>query len=124
MSPQLAKRVRMLQWAVVLVVGVIVVAIVLGLKLIPRLNDGQKVLDAARPAFAAERIAGDRAGINIISDDPYMAEPLVTPQGGGAAEVPGLVASVAQKNHISSARALAMMKKDFRTPRHCFRRFR
>ena len=113
MSSQLAKRVRMLQWAVVLVVGVIVVAIVLGLKLIPRLNDGQKVLDAARPAFAAERIAGDRAGINIISDDLYMAEPLVTPQGGGAAEVPGLVAYLAQKNHISPARALAVMKKDF-----------
>src|SRR5437868_3276204 len=53
MSPQLAKRVRMLQWAVVLVVGVIVVAIVLGLKLIPRLNDGQKVLDAALPGFLA-----------------------------------------------------------------------
>jgi hypothetical protein len=102
----------MLQWAL-LVVGVIVVAIVLGLKLIPRLNDGQKVLDAARPAFAAERIAGDRAGINIITDDLYMADPIVTPQGGGASDVPALVAYVAQKNHISPARALAVMKKDF-----------
>jgi hypothetical protein len=113
MSSQPAKRVLMLQWAVVFVVGVIVVAIVLGLKLIPRLNDGQKVLDAARPAFAAERIAGDRAGINIISDDLRMADPIVTPQGGGASEVPALVADVARKNHISSARAQAVLKKDF-----------
>jgi hypothetical protein len=107
------KRVRMLQWAVVLVVGVIVVAIVLGLKLIPRLNDGQKLLDAARPAFAAERIAGDHAAIYIISDDLYMANPLVTPRGGGASEVPALVADVAQRNHVSSARALAVMRRDF-----------
>ena len=112
MSAQLAKRVRMLQW-VLLLVGVILVAIVLGLNLIPRLNDGQKVLDAARPAFAAQRIAGDRAGMNIILDDLHMAEPIVTPQGGGASEVPAFVADVAEKSHISPRRALAVMKKDF-----------
>jgi hypothetical protein len=102
-----------LQWVGVLVVGVMVVAIVLGLKLIPRLNDGQKVLDAARPAFAAQRVAADRAGINIISHNVDMAAPIVTPQGGGAAEVPALVAYVAKKNHISAAQALAVMKKTF-----------
>jgi hypothetical protein len=113
MNPRLAKRLGVLQWVVVLAVGVIVVAIVLGLKLIPRLNDGQKVLDAARPAFAAERVAGDRAGINIISHNVDMADPIVTPHGGGASEVPALVAYVAKKNHISPAQALAVLKKDF-----------
>jgi hypothetical protein len=113
MNPRLAKRLGVVQWVVVLAVGVIVVAIVLGLKLIPRLNDGQKVLDAARPAFAAERVAGDRAGINIISHNVDMADPIVTPQGGGASEVPALVAYVAKKNHISPAQALAVLKKDF-----------
>jgi hypothetical protein len=113
MSSQLGKRIGVLQWVVVLLVGVIVVAIVLGLKLIPRLNDGQKVLDAARPAFSAQRVAGDRAGINIISHNVDMADPIVTPQGGAASEVPALVAYVAKKNHISSAQALAVMKKNF-----------
>jgi hypothetical protein len=84
MNARGSNRIGVLQWVVVLAVGVIVAAIVLGLKLIPRLNDGQKVLDAARPAFAAERVAGDRAGINIISHNVDMADPIVTPHGGGA----------------------------------------
>ena len=107
------ERLAVLQWVVVLVVGVLVVAIVLGLKLIPRLNNGQKVLDAARPAFVAQRVAGDRAGIKIISHDVDMADPIVTQQGGGASEVPALVAYVAQRNHISTAQALSVMKRDF-----------
>jgi hypothetical protein len=113
MSSKWSGRIGVLQWAVVLAVGVIVVAIVLGLKLIPRLNDGQKVLDAARPAFAAQRVAGDRAGINIISHNVDMADPIVTPQGGGTSEVPALVTYVAKQNHISPSQALAVLKKDF-----------
>jgi hypothetical protein len=98
---------------VVLVVGVIVVVIVLGLNLIPRLDDGQKVLNAAKPAFTAKRVAADRAGINIISDNVAMANPIVTPQGGGAAEVPALIAYIAKKEHVSSAQALALAQKNF-----------
>jgi hypothetical protein len=113
MSDRIASRIGVLQWVVVLVVGVLVVAIVLGLKLIPRLDDGQKVLDAARPAFTADRVAGDRAGINIISHNVDMAVPIVTPQGGGAAEVPALVAYVTRKEHITAAQALAAMKQRF-----------
>jgi hypothetical protein len=106
-------RIGVLQWVVVLLVGVIVVAIVLGLNLIPRLNDGQKVLDGARPAFTAERVAGDRAGINLISHNVDMAQPIVTPQGGGAAEVPALIAYIARKEHISAAQALALAQRSF-----------
>jgi hypothetical protein len=106
-------RIGVLQWVVVLVVGVIVVAIVVGLNLIPRLNDGQKVLDGARPAFTAGRVAGDRAGINLISHNVDMAQPIVTPQGGGAAEVPALIAYIARKEHISAAQALALAQRNF-----------
>ena len=42
-------RSGVLQWVVVLVVGVFVVTVVAGLNLIPRLSDGQKVLER-RPA--------------------------------------------------------------------------
>ena len=58
MQGKSGSRSGVLQWVVVLVVGVLVVTVVLGLNLISRLNDGQKVLDAARPAFAPERVAG------------------------------------------------------------------
>lgn len=108
-----ASRVGVLQWVVVLVVGVIVVAVVLGLNLIPRLNAGQKVLDGARPAFTPERVAGDRAAINLISANVDVADPIVTPRGGGAAEVPALVAFAAKRDHVSVAQALATMKQMF-----------
>jgi hypothetical protein len=106
-------RSAVLQWVIVLGVGALVVTVVLGLNLIPRLNDGQKVLDGARPAFAAQRVAADRAGIDIISKDVDMADPIMTPEGGAAAEIPAVVAYVAKTKHISDAAALALMRKTF-----------
>jgi hypothetical protein len=106
-------RSGVLQWVIVLGVGALVVTVVLALNLIPRLNGGQKVLNAAKPAFASQRLQADVAGINIISHNVDMADPIVTPQGGGAAEIPAVVAYVAKKEHISPARALALMKRDF-----------
>jgi len=101
------------QWVVVLVVGVLVVTVVLGLNLIPRLNDGQKVLDAARPAFAPERVAGARAGIEIISKNVDMADPIGTARGTGAAEVPKLIAFVSKQTGLSQAEVLAALQKNF-----------
>ena len=68
MNGKSGSRSGVLQWVVVLVVGVLVVTVVLGLNLIPRLSDGQKVLDAARPAFNAQRLTGTRAGIAPAHD--------------------------------------------------------
>ncbi len=102
-----------LQWVVVLVVGVFVAAVVLGLNLIPRLNAGQKVLDGARPAFAPARVAADRAGVDLIGANVAMANPLVTPSGGGAAEVPKLVAFVSAKTGLSQAQVVAALQKNF-----------
>ncbi len=94
MQGKTASRSGVLQWVVVLVVGVLVVAVVLGLHLIPRLNAGQKVLNAAKPAFATPRLAGARAGINIISKNVDVADPIMTSQGAAVAEVPKLIAFV------------------------------
>ncbi len=113
MQGKSGSRSGVLQWVVVLVVGVVVVTLVLGLSLIPRLSDGQKVLDAARPAFASERLTGARAGIDIISKDVDMADPIVTEQGGAAAEVPKLVAFVSQKTGLSQAEVVAALQKNF-----------
>ncbi len=113
MQGKSASRSGLLQWVVVLVVGVVVVTLVLGLNLIPRLNDGQKVLDAAKPAFASQRVTGARAGINFISTNVDMADPLVTPEGGAAAEVPKLIAFVSQKTGLSQAAVVAALQKSF-----------
>jgi hypothetical protein len=113
MNGQSGSRPGVLQWVVVLVVGVLVVAVVLGLNLMPRLNDGQKVLNAAKPAFTTERLAGARAGINIISQDVDTADPIMNPQGGAASEVPKLVAFVSQKTGLSQAAVLAALQKNF-----------
>src|SRR6202035_4991068 len=69
--------------------------------------------NAAQPAFSHARVTGDRAGINIISNDVNLADPIVTPQGGAAAEVPKLVAFVAQKTGLSQAAVLAALTKNF-----------
>jgi hypothetical protein len=106
-------RVGVLQWVVVLVVGVLVVTVVLGLKLIPRLNDGQKVLDAARPAFTPERVAGARAGIDLISTNVDMADPIVTEDGGAAAEVPKLIGFVSKETGLSQGEVVAALQKNF-----------
>jgi hypothetical protein len=106
-------RSGLLQWVIVLVVGVVVVTLVLGLNLINRLNDGQKVLDSARPAFAQDRVAGARSGINFISANVDMADPIMTPQGGASAEVPKLIAFVSQKTGLSQAQVVAALQKNF-----------
>jgi hypothetical protein len=106
-------RSAVLQWVVVLGVGVLVVTVVLGLNLIPRLNDGQKVLDSARPAFAPERVAAARAGIDIISKNVDAADPIMNVQGGAAAEVPKLVAFVSQKTGLPQAAVVAALQKNF-----------
>ena len=106
-------RSGVLQWVVVLVVGVLVVTVVLGLNLISRLNDGQRVLDAARPAFAPERVTGARAGIDIISRNVDLADPIGTTSGTGATEVPKLIAFVSQQTGLSQAEVLAALQKNF-----------
>ena len=113
MSPGRGNRTAVLQWVVVGVVGAIVVAIVLGLKLVPRLDGGQQVINTAKPAFTSQSLRSDVIGIQAISTDVNMADPIVTPQGGASAEVGAVVAYVAHKYKISPAKALALLQKDF-----------
>lgn len=113
MSEGSENRSAVLQWVIVLGVGALVVTVVLALNLIPRLDGGQKVLNGAKPAFTNERLAADVAGINIISHDVDMADPIMEASGGGASEIPAVVAYVAKTEHVSDAAALALMTKDF-----------
>jgi NACalpha-BTF3-like transcription factor len=106
-------RSGVLQWIVVLVVGVLVVTVVLGLNLISRLNDGQQVLDSARPAFTPDRVATARAGIDIISTNVDAADPIITANGGAAAEVPKLIAFVSKATGLSQAEVVAALQENF-----------
>jgi hypothetical protein len=106
-------RSGVLQWVIVFGVGGLVVAVVLALNLVPRLNHGQKVLDGAKPAFTSQSLQADTAGINIISNDVQLADPIVTQSGGGASEVTALVNYAAKVAHATPAQAPALIKKDF-----------
>jgi hypothetical protein len=58
-------------------------------------------------------VAGDRASITMISHAVDAIDPVVTPQGGAASEVPQLVAFVAQKSGLSQPAVLAALQKNF-----------
>jgi hypothetical protein len=106
-------RSGVLQWVIVLGVGALVVTVVLALNLVPRLSHGQKVLNGAKPAFTSQRLQADVAGINMISANVDMADPIATPSGGGASEVTALVDYAAKVAHATPAQALALIKEKF-----------
>lgn len=84
-------------WLVIVLVGVMVLAVVLGLKLVPRLSDGQSVLDELRPAMTDANVATARGGVDFVSRVIDTFDPLVLAAGGGAAEVPQLVSLLATR---------------------------
>jgi hypothetical protein len=112
-SRGLTRGIAAVAWSVVTVVGVVVVVLVLALGLFPRLTGGQELLDDLRPAFTAERVTGDRAAINMVSSVVDVADPIVTQEGGAAAEVPQLVAFVSQQTGLTQPQVLAALQSNF-----------
>jgi len=110
MAELLSKTAGRWLWALVTAVGVLVIALVLALQLIPRLHSGQRVLDDAKPAFTDQRVAAHPAAITIVSQIVDLSDPIATPKGGAAAEVPKLVAFVAAKTGLAPAQVLAALK--------------
>jgi hypothetical protein len=106
-------KASVLSWAAVALVGVIVVALVLGLSLFPRLNAAQNVLDNGRPVFTPQRVAGDRAAIDTVSSAITLVDQVAAPQGGASSEVPGLIAFVSQKTGLSQAAVLKALQTNF-----------
>ena len=105
--------VAMWSWLVVALVGVFTVAVVVGLSLFPRLNAAQRVLTNGQPVFTQVRVSGDRAGVNMISHAVNTLDPIVTPQGGAASEVPALVAFVSKQTGMSQPAVMAALTKNF-----------
>ncbi len=104
---------RLWAWGVVVVAGLLVLALVAGLSLFPRLGAGQDVIDGLEPAFTPERVAGDVAGISMVSAIVDLADPITTAAGGAAAEVPALVGFVAAQTGLTEAEVLAALAENF-----------
>jgi hypothetical protein len=101
-------------WLVVAAVGAVVLVVVFGLQLFPRLGDGQKVLDGLRPAMTEAQVTTARSGVDIVQTIVDTFDPLVLEGGGGTAEVPALVAFVATATGLPEDQVVATLQERFR----------
>jgi len=101
-------------WLIVVLVGVLVLSLVFGLQLFHRMDDGQKVLDDAEHLFRDDQVVAQRNGsdaVNLAVNG--VLDPIMTEQGGAAAEVPQLIAFVSQQTGLSEAEVLAALQENF-----------
>jgi hypothetical protein len=113
MSTPVTRNSNSLAWFVVVVAGLVVLAVVWGLELSPRLDAGQRVLDGARPVFTEERVIGDRVGITMIDNVVDMLDPIVDAQGGAADEVGPLVELVSGATGLAPDDVLTAIEANF-----------
>jgi len=99
-------------WFGVAFAGLVVIALVLALMLIPRLGSGQEVLDAAGPAFTDERVDGARAGVFTLSQYVDVVDPLLTRRGGGAAEVPQFLGYLQRRLGLSEEQVRKILRRE------------
>lgn len=99
-------------WFGVALAGLVVMALVVALALIPRLGAGQRVIDAAEPAFTDARVAGARAGVSTISRYVDVVDPLLTRRGGASQEVPRLIGYLRRKLGLSTAQVRKILRRE------------
>ena len=99
-------------WLGVALVGFVVVALVLVLSLVPRLSSGQQVIESAKPAFTDERLAGTRAGVDLLSRYVDLVDPLLTARGGGHSEFRSLVRLVRRSLGVSTDQARKILRRE------------
>lgn len=110
-SGKLTAGTATLGWWVVAVVGLLVIVLVFGLKLFPRLSGGDDVLKAAKPAYQEQRIDGAVAGINMVNDIVNFEDPVMTDSGTAASEVPKLIAFVSEQTGLPQPAVLAALQE-------------
>ena len=99
-------------WLGVALAGLLVVALVIGLMLIPRLGAGQRVVDRAEPAFSDARVDGTRAGVRFLSQYVDVVDPLLTRRGGGSGEVPQLIGYMQRKLGLSTEQVRRILRRE------------
>ena len=99
-------------WLGVALVGLVLVVLVLALSLFPRLGAGQSVIDAAKPAFTDQRVAGTQAGVGAISQYVDLADPIVTARGGASRDVRSLIGLMRRKLGLSGAQVRKILRRE------------
>jgi hypothetical protein len=99
-------------WVGVALAGLVIIALVFGLALLPRLGAGQRVIDAASPAFADARIEGTQAGLNTISQYVDVVDPLLTRRGGGLRDAEALIVLMRRKLGVSTAQVRKILRRE------------
>ena len=99
-------------WLGVSLIGLALVGAVFGMSMLPRLMGGQKVLEAAQPAFTDTRVAGTRSGTEVLSQYVDVADPLLTARGGGAREFRSLVRLIRRELGVSTAQARKILRRE------------
>ncbi|MGH3563567.1 MAG: hypothetical protein ACRDTN_17710, partial [Mycobacterium sp.] len=109
---RMARRAVTFGWVGVVVIGLAVVIVVLGLQLFPRLNSAQDLIDDVRPALTADRVAGDIAGVAMVSTATNTLDPAMYPKRGDV-EWPKLIALLAERTGRSDADMRDRLEKYF-----------
>lgn len=99
-------------WFGVAVAGLAVVALVFAMALIPRLGAGQRVIDAAEPAFSDARIEGTQAGVFTLSQYVDVVDALLTRRGGASDDVPRLIGYLRRKLGLSSEQVRKILRRE------------
>lgn len=107
------RKVGVLAWLNVVLVGALVLGIVFVMHLYPRLDAGQKVVNGLKPAFTPARAQGDVTGITFVGHLVNLADPITTPQGTAAGEVPALVSLVSSKTGLAPAAVLSTLATNY-----------
>lgn len=112
MGPRMGHRKVPLAWAGVAMLGVIVVILVVSWQLFPRLTAAQSMVDDLNPAFAVDRVKGDRGGIGLVSAATDTADAMMY-WDGAAAEVPKLMDFIAAQTGQTGDDVQAMLRSDY-----------
>ena len=99
-------------WVGVALAGLVIIGLVFGLALFPRLGAGQRVIDAASPAFADARIEGTRAGVNTISHYVDVVDPLLTRRGAGLKDAEALITLMRRKLGVSTEQVRKILRRE------------
>lgn len=99
-------------WLVVVVVGLVVVGLVLGLRLIPRLTAGQRVIDAAKPAFADGAVRGEVAATKHLTQYIDLVDPIAARKREIEQQTEELVTMISRRTGVSNERARAFLRRE------------